>query len=93
MKLTTKNILFCIWLFVVGGCVGTTFSGGSFPIYPRPLLPKALISPADTFIKCGDDFYCITPEDLEGLRKWVIRIQGVIEKYEHAQETINGSSP
>lgn len=88
-----KNVLFCIWLLLVGGCVGTTFSGGSFPIHARPELPKALVSPEETFIKCGDDYFCLTGEDLEGLRRWVIRIQGVVEKYEHAQETINGSGP
>ena len=47
------------------------------------------IQPEKTFIKCGDDFYCITPEDLDGLRVWVLSTQSLINKYEHATEVLN----
>lgn len=92
-KLTRHNYLLAVLLFLVGGCAGATFAGGSFVIHPRPELPKALVEPGKTFQKCGDDFYCLTSEDLEGLRKWVVRIQGVVEKYENAQNIINDSGP
>jgi len=93
MELTRHKYFLAVLLFLMGGCTGATFAGGSFVIHPRPELPKALISPGETFQKCGDDFYCLTEEDLEGLRKWVVRIQGVVRKYENAQKIINDSGP
>ena len=76
-------------LLVLLGCV-SGISGKEFlPIHARPVLPKALIQPEETFIKCGDDFYCIIPEDLDGLRVWVLSTQSLINKYEHATEVLN----
>ena len=85
--------LLVLWLWLLAGCNGGTAIGASFPIHPRPEAPKALVSPEKTFIKCGDHYYCVTPDDLEGLRKWAVRIQGVVEKYEHATKAINNAGP
>jgi len=52
-------------------------------------LPKALVEPEKTFLKCGDDFYCITPENLEGLRVYILSMQSLVNKYEHATEVLN----
>ena len=93
-----RYLLFSLWL-LLAGCSGGSAVGASFPIHPRPIPPKALVSPEKTFLKCGagtavaDDYYCVTGEDLEGLRKWVVRIQGVVEKYENATKAINNAGP
>ena len=71
------------------GCVSGISGKELLPIHARPILPKALVQPEKTFIKCGDDFYCITPEDLDGLRVWVLETQSLINKYEHATEVLN----
>ena len=71
------------------GCVSGISGKELLPIHARPVLPKALVQPEKTFIKCGDDFYCITPEDLDGLRVWVLETQSLINKYEHATEVLN----
>ena len=76
-------------LLVLLGCVSGISGKELLPIHARPILPKALIQPEKTFIKCGDDFYCITPEDLDGLRVWVLSTQSLINKYEHATEMLN----
>jgi hypothetical protein len=76
-------------LLVLLGCVSGISGKELLPIHARPVLPKALIQPEKTFIKCGDDFYCITPEDLNGLRVWVLSTQSLINKYEHATEVLN----
>jgi hypothetical protein len=52
-------------------------------------LPKALVEPEKTFLKCGDDFYCITPKDLEELRVYILSMQSLVNKYEHATEVLN----
>ena len=71
------------------GCVSEISGKELLSIHSRPILPKALVQPEKTFIKCGDDFYCITPEDLDGLRVWVLSTQSLINKYEHATEVLN----
>jgi hypothetical protein len=76
-------------LLVLLGCVSGISGKELLPIHARPVLTKALIQPEKTFIKCGDDFYCITPEDLDGLRVWVLSTQSLINKYEHATEVLN----
>ena len=47
------------------------------------------MQPEETFVPCGDDFYCITPEDLEGLRIYLLSMQSLLNKYEHATEVLN----
>ena len=71
------------------GCVSGISGKELFPIHARPVLPKALVEPEKAFLKCGDDFYCITPKDLEGLRVWVISVQSLLNKYEHQTEVLN----
>ena len=71
------------------GCVSGISGKELFPIHARPILPKALVEPDKAFLKCGDDFYCVTPEDLEGLRVWVLSTQSLINKYEHATKVLN----
>jgi len=71
------------------GCVSEISGKELFPIHARPVLPKALVEPEKTFLKCGDDFYCITPENLEGLRIYLLSMQSLLNKYEHATEVLN----
>ena len=86
-KYKTQGIILA--LLVLLGCVSGISGKELLPIHARPILPKALVQPEKTFIKCGDDFYCITPEDLDGLRVWVLSTQSLINKYEHATEVLN----
>jgi hypothetical protein len=71
------------------GCVSGISGKELLPLHARPILPKALVEPDKAFLKCGDDFYCITREDLEGLRVWVLSTQSLINKYEHATKVLN----
>ena len=86
-KYKTQGII--IALCVLLGCVSGISGKELFPIHARPITPKALVEPEKAFLKCGDDFYCITPKDLEGLRVWVISVQSLLNKYEHATEVLN----
>ena len=86
-KYRTQGIILALLLLL--GCVSGISGKELLPLHARPVLPKALVQPEETFIKCGDDFYCITPEDLEGLRVWVISTQSLVNKYEHATEVLN----
>ena len=79
------NLALCVVLGCVSGISGKELS----PIHARPITPKALVEPEKAFLKCGDVFYCITPKDLEGLRVWVISVQSLLNKYEHATEVLN----
>ena len=60
-----------------------------FPIHARPIPPKAVMQPEKTFVPCGDHFLCVTPEDLEGLRIYLLSMQSLLNKYEHATEVLN----
>ena len=71
------------------GCVSGISGKELFPIHARPVLPKALVEPEKAFVKCGDDYYCVTPNDLEALRVWVLSMQSLLNKYEHATEVLN----
>ena len=86
-KYRTQGIILA--LLVLLGCVSGISGKELFPIHARPILPNALISPSETFITCGDDFYCITPENLEGLRVYILSMQSLVNKYEHATEVHN----
>ena len=86
-KYRTQGIILA--LCVLLGCVHGISGKELFPIHARPVLPKALVQPEKTFLKCGDDFYCITPEDLEGLRVWTLSVQSLLNKYEHATKVLN----
>jgi len=70
------------------GCVsssGTTH----LPIHKRPVIPYAVAEPHKAFLKCGDDYFCITPEHLQGLRDYTIRMDALVRKYENATEVFN----
>jgi len=86
-KYKTQGII--IALCVLLGCVSGISGKELLPLHARPILPNALISPSETFITCGDDFYCITPENLEGLRVYILSMQSLVNKYEHATEVLN----
>ena len=86
-KYKTQGII--IALCVLLGCVSGISGKELFPIYARPITPKALVSPEETFVRCGDDYYCITPENLEGLHVWTFSVQSLLNKYEHATEVLN----
>ena len=76
-------------LCVLLGCVSGISGKELFPVHARPVLPKAMVQPEETFISCGDDFYCIASEDLEGLRIYLLSVQSLLNKYEHATEVLN----
>ena len=78
-----------IALCVLLGCVSGISGKELFPIHARPILPNVLVEPEKTFLACGDDFYCITPENLEGLRVYILSMQSLVNKYEHATEVLN----
>ncbi len=67
-------------LLGVLGCVQGT--NVLYPLHARPDYPRAVLSPSEVFLKCGDDYFCIAPEHLEDLRKFVILQGSLIEKYE-----------
>jgi hypothetical protein len=82
------RLLAIIWLIALSvalGCVSG--SSGPYPTYAHPNLPHAVTGEA--FIKCGDDYYCISPEHLDGLREYVIRLDSLVQKYENAINEIN----
>ena len=87
VKYRTQGIILA--LCVLLGCVSGISGKELFPLHARPVLPSALVEPEKTFLKCGDDFYCITPENLEGLRIYLLSMQSLVNKYEHATEVLN----
>ena len=76
-------------LCVLLGCVHGISGKELFPIHARPILPKAVVQPEKTFVPCGDHYLCVTPEDLEGLRIYLLSMQSLLNKYEHATEVLN----
>jgi hypothetical protein len=86
-KYKTQGIILALCLLL--GCVSGISGKELFPIHARPIIPKALINPSETFLTCGDDYYCITPEDLDGLRIYILSMQSLVNKYEHATEVLN----
>ena len=86
-KYKTQGIILA--LCVLLGCVSGISGQELLQIHARPILPNALISPSETFLTCGDDFYCIASEDLEGLRVYILSMQSLLNKYEHATEVLN----
>ena len=87
VKYRMQGIILALCLLL--GCVSGISGKELLPIHARPILPNALISPSETFITCGDDFYCIASEDLEGLRVYILSMQSLVNKYEHATEVLN----
>lgn len=79
-----------IILLVVLG-IGCAASSGSpkFPVHARPYLPMAVSEPSEVFLKCGDDYFCISPEHLKGLREYTIRMDSLVLKYEEATKILN----
>ena len=86
-KYKTQGII--IALCVLLGCVSGISGKELFPIHARPVLPKAMVQPEETFVPCGDQYLCVTPEDLEGLRIYLLSMQSLVNKYEHATEVLN----
>ena len=86
-KYKTQGII--IALCVLLGCVSGISGKELFPIHAGPVLPKAVVQPEETFVPCGDHFLCVTPEDLEGLRIYLLSMQSLLNKYEHATEVLN----
>ena len=86
-KYKTQGIILA--LCVLLGCVSGISGKELFPIHARPVLPKAMVQPEETFVPCGDHYLCVTPEDLEGLRVYLLSMQSLLNKYEHATEVLN----
>ena len=88
MKRQIKKYIIAMALFLGLGCVsssGTTH----LPIHKRPVIPFAVAEPHKAFIGCGDDYFCISPEHLDGLRKYTIEMDALVRKYENATEVFN----
>ena len=75
-------------LSLVLGCVS---SGGTalLPIHKRPYLPQAVSERSKVFIKCGDDYYCLTEDQLNNLRVYIIEMDALVRKYENATNVFN----
>ena len=86
-KYKMQGIILALCLLL--GCVSGISGKELLPIHARPVLPKAMVQPEKAFITCGDDFYCITPEDLEGFRIYLLSMQSLVNKYEHATKVLN----
>ena len=71
------------------GCVSEISCKELLPIHARPILPKALLEPEKAFQMCGDDYFCISPEDLNGLRIYTLSMQSLLNKYEYATKVLN----
>ena len=76
-------------LCVLLGCVHGISGKELFSIQARPILPKAVVQPEKTFVPCGDHYLCVTPEDLEGPRIYLLSMQSLLNKYEHPTEGLN----
>ena len=90
-SLIDKYKMQVIILILLGllGCVSGISGKELLPIHARPILPKALLEPEKAFQKCGDSYYCISQEDLNGLRIYTLSMQSLLNKYEHATKVIN----
>ena len=86
-KYKTQGII--IALCVLLGCVSGISGKELFPIHARPILPKAVMQPEKTFVPCGDHYLCVTLEDLEGLRIYLLSMQSLLNKYEQATKVLN----
>ena len=86
-KYKTQGIILA--LCVLLGCVSGISGKELLPIHARPILPKAVVQPEKTFVPCGDHYLCVTPEDLEGLRIYLLSMQSLLNKYEHATKVLN----
>ena len=86
-KYRTQGIILA--LCVLLGCVSGISGKELFPMHARPPLPNALIEPDRIFSRCGDSYYCIDENELESLRVWVISVQSLLNKYEHATKVLN----
>ena len=75
-------------LLLVLGCVS---SGGTalLPIHKRPYLPLAVSEPSKVFIRCGDDYICLTEENLQALKVYTIEMDALVRKYENATNVFN----
>ena len=71
--------------------LGCASSGGNalLPIHKRPHLPMAVSAPSKVFIKCGDDYYCLTEDQLNDLCVYIIEMDGLVRKYENATKVFN----
>ena len=79
-------------LSVLLGCV-SGISGKELLPYSRKTnyhLKALMQVPLKRSLPCGDDFLvCITPKDLEELRVYILSMQSLVNKYEHATEVLN----
>ena len=87
-KHKSKLITLAVTLFLLLGCV-TGGSNGPYPIHAYPVVPKAVMEPDKVWQKCGDDYICIEESHLIELKTYVIKLDSLVRKYEHAIETIN----
>lgn len=83
-----KRLSLAIVLLAALGCAS---KGGKalLPIHKRPTIPYAVEQPHKAFLKCGDDYFCISPEHLQGLRVYTIEMDALVRKYENAVNVFN----
>ena len=90
-SLIDKYKMQVIILILLGllGCVSGISGKELLPIHARPIIPKALLEPERIFQIGGEDYFCVSPEDLDGLRIYILSMQSLVNKYEHATEVLN----
>ena len=71
--------------------LGCASGGGTalLPIHKRPYLPMAVSEPSKVFIRCGDDYICLTEEHLQALKVYTIEMEALVTKYENATQVFN----
>ena len=49
----------------------------------------AVSEPSKVFIRCGDDYICLTEEHLQALKVYTIEMEALVTKYENATQVFN----
>jgi hypothetical protein len=94
------KLLASIWLIsllLALGCVSG--SSGGYPTFNYPLVPLAVSSPHDVWVKCSSlgapeaavisKMYCVDEGEYLDLRRFVIELDSLIVKYENTIKEIN----
>jgi len=94
------RLLTSIWLIsllLALGCVSG--SSGGYPTFNYPLVPLAVSSPHDVWVKCSSlgapeaavisKMYCVDEAAYLDLRRFVVELDSLIVKYENTIKEIN----
>jgi hypothetical protein len=94
------KLLAIIWLIALSvalGCVSG--SSGPYPTYAYPQLPEAVSNPHEVWVKCSSlgapseavvsKMYCVNEDAYFELRKFVVELDSLVQKYENTINEIN----